>query len=1650
MPRKNKYDWLRKLKEIPIKMPVGVDWLGVPTKPPERLDRATTISGYKEVSRPVNLASMGLEPQYATSLVTREKAIPSVLPDIEYVEQLLRTEQGLLSKEWEMVSEADKKKILGWNEVVRDAPKIVQGKPNENKVRIEEGVPDPYAVDRPDWYRRVEETAVSAVNKPLFEVGGVGISVSDIAAIGLLAYGGKEVLTKVGKPIFNRAVASQELEKIVKPRLKEGQKLSDPEVQSKMNNILNWFEKNIKTKEAARAFVTSGERGGGELVPKKPQVPGVPRKPIESPKVIPQMQGAVPVKPGINFEDSANIAINKMRATEGKGGRTSLSIDEVEGLRQYINKYGDLNNRFLGVASKIWTGDTEVVIGVIPEGKYYGEEYIVYDLENNDFGMHGTPPSISKHITSKFTGKTVSGQLTPEEWQSGVKDWLAGKVQFGGDKPSQPPKPVAEFGDAELQKQQPEMPIKQPPETVELTTGAIQPQEPPTLPKPPRPPSNIPPVSNVPILPSPTGGIKINPLQDVQTIIDTITRPNISRTFANLPGIKNIAGVISPSTTAETVPQKAAAAQAVLMDEIEQRSASILTYVNYKGSADRIFGKIGRYGEITQGNLKGKSFNEIAEFPDKYNLNDKQKAFLQRARDMENAIYNFLIENDIEIGQVELLSGQQYAGRITVGQLDDEGNILDIGYVKTGSKPGAKISVEKERIFQTIEEAQKAGYKYLPYDQSLSVRLSAAMRRVANKNVSDWVLTKVPYRTTAADDSVALAAEQAKQKYDEATKLVEYFKRALRGESLPGAATKIINKYPAYAKKFNQAITLLPKQKTALINRIIIDITKALRLKIKDINEINKIVNSSRVKLSYQPLGEKKPIKLKDIDESLREAFKPFTTNREISLDDISEAIRSIVKDKNLETDLVSTAYKSISQTQRDEIKDIISQTNTLLEQRQKDYTKAVEARARSRERNMNPKAGEGQTYNIPALQGKIFTAPEGREVAQKLTELLAPKRVNEVLSALQKVGQVSRFTMLAGDFSVMLIQLLMASGRPTVYGKAGMGLINGFIDGLSNGSVIDAYVYENREVFDKLPNLINPMSRANQWTEAFNKGGILGEGPIIRPASEESLGAALAKTPIRAVRAGVREILHPFEQAIRGALTVAQIEFSKIYLSKATTPEKATDIAQAINQMNGLTSTRRLGVSPNWRAIEDIGFLANRYNRAVAGNLIDAMRGATGQGGIRGRMAVVNLTRGIIAVGALGTAITLALGEKPEDVKRHLNPEDPDFLTWTIGKTRLGIGSKVRSLLRLAGQFVDDPESFLESGMDNPGLRWLRGNLGPVPSTGVDIFTGKSYLGEPTTDNVWDFSENVLGQSLVPIWIQSAAMPDKEVGYFDRIIQGAAEFVGGRAYPDSYYSEVKDLRKKYVNSDYPGKTWDELGKGEKNDLRRNHPDLADLESKAELEFAKYNSEFETWRETITQTAKQERDDSLDNYATALLNGSITKYEYDKERTRIRSYYSGAQGVIWTAGEILDPKGEDDYKKWIKENQNPKDKAMDEYYTYYSEIIDNSDLPIDWDNIEAQTTNYLNSLDSGIRDYILKHLNDWILDLPENAKRVELMRLQGIEDESWWDNYRGSSPYRYSASTDTSGSLREKVEGNNEWGYSSGNTNPLREKTSIK
>ncbi len=987
-------------------------------------------------------------------------------------------------------------------------------------------------------------------------------------------------------------------------------------------------------------------------------------------------------------------------------------------------------------------------------------------------------------------------------------------------------------------------------------------------------------------------------LQEAKTVADVTFRDDVVRRWINLlPEIKGFFEVMNPSAIANTPAEQAIIIRAVLRDEGYQKTQGVIAFLNELGSQEKIFGSVMEKGLIKSGVLKGQTVGDIAEHRSRWEakLTDEQKVWLDRAKVIEGSLIEFLEKNGIDITLLRLEEGGQFATRRVWARTLKDGSVIDTAYVGAGpGRPGARLPTEKHRMFKTEAEAIKAGYRYLPYEEALYLKLSGAYNRVADKQMADWLLTKVPWRTTGAPEELKLAAEAAILKKRHSQQLLSALNRAVRGERVPDITiNSIATSYPDQAQRLKD-----------LIPRI--------------------------------------------------QAGEP--TAKEV------QSLTRVAKG------LISS--------------------NKLTSQR------AINARARAREKALVTRMGEA-IIPAPAFAGKILTGLGAKETAAALRKAFDPS-FSRALGEVNKINAVARYFMLAGDFSPFTIQLLFLAGEnPITYGKTFAGAMRA----LFNPDFHSSYLLKHKATIDKHPNLLITKAGATEFTEAMARGGWLSGKTSLIPDAENYWRTLALILPRTLGKVGAT-VLTPFQRVFESALDIAGIEMAEAYDYLATTPERTADLDQFINEFRGLTSSARIGVDVLQRQRETGLVLAPRYNRAIAGLLYDL-----GRGGIRGSRARWSLAKGIAAISAIAALISIARGETPEEIVDHYNPNSPNFFTWDVAGQKVGPGTKVRSVIKLFAQSVDNPDSLFQFSMDNPGLRFLRGNLSPVVSSGLDLITGRSYIGDPTRDGMLSFSKEIIGGNLLPIWVQTVLMEGGDVK--GRTVRGLVEFFGGRSYPEPVWGEVAKLRDKYAKQDFNLK-YEDLNRMQTDKLRNNHPDLKDLEDKAQLEGAERGTEDEKWVSETIKSVTGQRDEALEKAATALLAGLDSNYGYDKERGYARPYYSGGMSVLWLAREHLDPYGIRQMNKWMGENQKPEDKAVDAYQEYRANLIQKADLPKDWDDIEAKSEAFLSRYSRSIRDYVKANLSRWINDLPENAREVELMRLAGIEDETWWDNYRGT------------------------------------------
>ena len=467
-------------------------------------------------------------------------------------------------------------------------------------------------------------------------------------------------------------------------------------------------------------------------------------------------------------------------------------------------------------------------------------------------------------------------------------------------------------------------------------------------------------------------------------------------------------------------------------------------------------------------------------------------------------------------------------------------------------------------------------------------------------------------------------------------------------------------------------------------------------------------------------------------------------------------------------------------------------------------------------------KKGEAEVTSIPLFKGKILEGPNALNLKEDIIGAFTPEKVPGLLTSVNKAGAVVRFLKLGGDMSLGGIQLLfLAAYKPKAYGSAMKGFVMAFMDTSYHAD----YLARNNDIVQKSTNLLLSGQGGTEFTEAMGRGGMLSSG--------------------RLKIAG--DILRPFQRGFEAGLDIAGIEMKKSLQSLATDPHSTAQVDDFINEFRGLASSKKLGASARVREAESLVLLAPRYNRAVAAVLADLFRG-----NLRGQLARTALARGIIAIAAVATVYTSVRGLREgktkeaiyNDVVDVLNPASPKFMLWEVAGQMVGPGTKVRSVLALLGNTIEDPESLLELSMKNPAFRFARGQLGPVPSTGIDMLTARTFLGDPVwgagkgvKQGAFNFTKNVVAENMMPIWFQSVTMEGGSIG--QRLSRGAAEFYGARAFPQGIAQILNHQSPRIMK-----KRFDKLESFEKHLLSGLLKDRIDPLTQQDIERGRELSEF--------------------------------------------------------------------------------------------------------------------------------------------------------------------------------------------------------------
>ena len=1022
---------------------------------------------------------------------------------------------------------------------------------------------------------------------------------------------------------------------------------------------------------------------------------------------------------------------------------------------------------------------------------------------------------------------------------------------------------------------------------------------------------------SAPVIDIPGGaGTSILPnLQAVDEVLEIAQAERLPELFSKIPGVSQAIRLVDASKVAW---KPIDVAFDVILPRLKAqggtRATIAMAHLRRLGTIDELFGPEDAQGYLTRGPLKGKVLNDVRTYPGRYELTEAQREWIRTAHVLEDAKLKLLNDNGVEVVALTFDEGGQFAGRKIYSRTLADGQTVEGAFVGPGpARFGGRLGLENQRVFETAEDAIAAGYKLMREDDALWLNLRGAYNRVGQKQVDDWLRDRIPWRTTGAPEELRMAALAAKAKTVVARNAIKAIQRARRGERLPSATIKSIERVlPTVGSRLSTASRITLEDMVRAVEALQAPAVELPVPTAGTLQKLSRLLEDAVTFARANPKNAEAQRNARTLARQLGFAKFRFAKGEPFLLEKKPIKELRLLQDKALQELLtevrgvpeigVTATGKPITRFKGGLLKELqVAETKV-----KGDLAKAA-ARARKpapfgRESGLSPEriaelvrrgelsklgapVGAERQVISPAFAGRILAHADAEAIDKALGTGMTG--FSQFLTAINNVNAVQRLYALAGDASPFTIQLIFLAGQPVKMARAAKGFTQAFFDPAFQSK----YITRNADLIARHHNFFLASSGTTEAVEALTRGGLLTRGP--------------GKIP--------EKLLQPFRRGYETALDVAGIEMLK---SLEAIPKNAVERAQMVsfvNEFRGLVDTARLGVPQTMRQLESVALLAPKYNRAIASLLFDVFRG-----NLRGHLARVALLRGVAALSAMNVAVSLARGESPDEIWEHFIPGNPNFFTWTIAGQQIGPGSKVRSVLNLIGNSAEDPSRLLELSMDNPGLRFVRGNMAAAPSATTDLLTGRRFNGDPSRDGMLSVAETVLAENLLPIWIQSMALEGGTIP--QRATRGAAEFFGFRAYPSPAIVDFIDYVEKQTGGRY-----ENLDKVVKDRFKKVDPvgkqkyerHLADLEGKGRVEEAILDLR-------AARDQRIERLDIVSEYAEANDAFPLLRVAIQESGQELAAQYEAIEGV---------PRYADTFERFeeIPDNATPDDLVYRKY-----------------------------------------------------------------------------------------------------------------------
>jgi len=680
---------------------------------------------------------------------------------------------------------------------------------------------------------------------------------------------------------------------------------------------------------------------------------------------------------------------------------------------------------------------------------------------------------------------------------------------------------------------------------------------------------------------------------------------------------------------------------------------------------------------------------------------------------------------------------------------------------KFGSDPSLHrlYETQEEAVLAHLGKGERIIYNTDPME-IMSSEIDRTIRSIARKRFVDNVK---PLGKTAIERFATTYPEKATQ-IEALTSRVTSANSALRavqnvittkGSSIAGATmAKIRRDLPDIAIGLERLYEIKPRE----ANAIITSITKTLRGTTGKINKEYADVLAEKLRAQIRGTNKFNITELRSIMQDMK-----------IEENTINKIMEKSYKETYA---LNKQAFADFLKNNKDNINKLINNTKTQLKPLKKDRYEYL-SRYAGREA-LPHKLGEGteRIYNkLPEFRDKFF--PD--DVVTFMEKNYAQKG-NEWVAAMGTLGGVSRSLTAVLDDSAPFIQGLAVFGRrPDVWAKTVKGQFEFLVkpQNLAKHMALPEIQVLNKEMARySVPIAVTEMFEAL---------------PVVKKiAGKIPLAGGVAKEVVKQTYGRAEALYTGFLQLARENLWKS---LRKPNMSEAALQE----LGRTVSLMTGDISTKAMGISATQRSMESafVAF-APRFTRASLALIGDAFRG--GLAGAEARKSIA----GLMASGtAMYIGVSAALGQEP-----NLNPTSAKFMTVEIGDTKIGIGGMLYSLARLGGNLatVDNPTDLLKlDRFDNPFIKFMYGKTSPLTGTIVGLIERTDYMGEPfETPADW---AGFLASKFIPFTAQP--LLDKDTTEPQEFV---AQFMGGRAFPESAYDVREELRDKVALEEYSAK----------------------------------------------------------------------------------------------------------------------------------------------------------------------------------------------------------------------------------------------------